>query len=570
MANSRRLSDTRDGMQVDNNGLVMKIESAEPATVHMSDGTIVTQKVKSGGTYGSAWFQSDGLYVNYDGTARKLPITASSATLQLQTGYDNLRTINVSSGALTLNDSSATTTDTLQINRSGASSGDAIEININAVTTGSAIDIRHSAAATGTALNISMTNAVGASAEVLTLAGVRTATGLLITDTSTGSAKKVNITVAGTGSGNVFEITHSAASTGDAIKLDMTSAVGAYALNIAGGNGARTKELVNIVQDGTGNKSALVINSTNTGTKHAIEIIENGINSGDAINVVYSAASTGNALNIDMTSAVAASVLKVTNAGARTVPTVLINDSSTGNTNLFDINMSGVYTGNIFDITFATAAATGNALKIAMGTNISGDAVSMTSAATGVTGHGSLLNLEHTGALVAGAVGVRLHSTGSPSSTSHLFYIKQDTGAGSAGAYGLVIDCSGANVEALHVAAGAVVLDETISVAGFATVTKGLIHGTAALSGAGAVSIVKAVTLYTSTGASEALTLADGTAGQEITVIHDVDGGSGILTPTTKTGYSTITFTNAGDSVKLMFTTTRGWIITASRGVTIG
>lgn len=82
-----------------------------------------------------------------------------------------------------------------------------------------------------------------------------------------------------------------------------------------------------------------------------------------------------------------------------------------------------------------------------------------------------------------------------------------------------------------------------------------------ALSGAGAVNITQAHTDYVSTGGAQALTLADGTAGQTKTICHVTDGGSGVLTPTTKTGFTTITFTNAGDSVTLRFSATGGWYI---------
>lgn len=82
-----------------------------------------------------------------------------------------------------------------------------------------------------------------------------------------------------------------------------------------------------------------------------------------------------------------------------------------------------------------------------------------------------------------------------------------------------------------------------------------------ALSGAGAVDVVSGSTAFTSTGAAQALTLANGTAGQIKTICHVVDGGSGVLTPTTKSGYTTITFTNVGDSVTLQYHTTAGWCI---------
>jgi hypothetical protein len=88
------------------------------------------------------------------------------------------------------------------------------------------------------------------------------------------------------------------------------------------------------------------------------------------------------------------------------------------------------------------------------------------------------------------------------------------------------------------------------------------------LSGAGAVNVTDMMTSLTTTGASQALTLANGTVGQIKVVTHTVDGGSAVLTPTTKIGFSTITFTAVGDAV-IMAYTSAGWAILGSRGVTI-
>lgn len=88
------------------------------------------------------------------------------------------------------------------------------------------------------------------------------------------------------------------------------------------------------------------------------------------------------------------------------------------------------------------------------------------------------------------------------------------------------------------------------------------------LSGAGAVDITNAFTSLTTTGAAQALTLADGSAGEVKVIVHTVDGGSAVLTPTTKIGFSTVTFTAVGDSVMLIYTAA-GWAIIGSRGVTI-
>lgn len=88
------------------------------------------------------------------------------------------------------------------------------------------------------------------------------------------------------------------------------------------------------------------------------------------------------------------------------------------------------------------------------------------------------------------------------------------------------------------------------------------------LTGAGAVSLTTLVTEIVSTGA-DAGTLADGTNGQIKIIVMKTDGGDHTLTPTTKTGFSTIVFNDAGDGCSLVFTTTTGWIVFSNNGCTI-
>lgn len=95
-----------------------------------------------------------------------------------------------------------------------------------------------------------------------------------------------------------------------------------------------------------------------------------------------------------------------------------------------------------------------------------------------------------------------------------------------------------------------------------------VIFSTQSLSGAGAVDVTNTFTSLTTTGASQALTLANGATGEVKVIVHTVDGGSAVLTPTTKIGFSTVTFTAVGDSVMLIYTSA-GWAIIGSRGVTI-
>jgi hypothetical protein len=97
-----------------------------------------------------------------------------------------------------------------------------------------------------------------------------------------------------------------------------------------------------------------------------------------------------------------------------------------------------------------------------------------------------------------------------------------------------------------------------------ATFAGAVVTSSATLSGAGAIPITTSLVKFTSTGGAQALTLANGSDGQRLTIVHDVDGGSAILTPTTKTGFSTVTFTGVGETVSLVYVTTRGWMVTGS------
>ncbi len=86
--------------------------------------------------------------------------------------------------------------------------------------------------------------------------------------------------------------------------------------------------------------------------------------------------------------------------------------------------------------------------------------------------------------------------------------------------------------------------------------------------GPGAVDVTTTTTAFTSTGAADALTLADGTTGQIKTVVYVAEGAggdSGELVPTNRIGYAKITFNDIGDSATLQFVGT-GWAILALYG----
>ncbi len=84
-----------------------------------------------------------------------------------------------------------------------------------------------------------------------------------------------------------------------------------------------------------------------------------------------------------------------------------------------------------------------------------------------------------------------------------------------------------------------------------------------------AIPVTHRIVTKTTGAGAEALTLADGRPGQLLTITLAVDGGGdGTLTPTTKTGFATIVFADAGDTATLQFVdSTVGWIIVGTLGV---
>ena len=81
------------------------------------------------------------------------------------------------------------------------------------------------------------------------------------------------------------------------------------------------------------------------------------------------------------------------------------------------------------------------------------------------------------------------------------------------------------------------------------------------------LTVTGGVVLVTSGTSATNTTVADGVAGQTVHFVFDVKGGSpGVpkFTPTTKSGFTSFSLTDAGDSATLVFTTTRGWVLLSS------
>lgn len=139
---------------------------------------------------------------------------------------------------------------------------------------------------------------------------------------------------------------------------------------------------------------------------------------------------------------------------------------------------------------------------------------------------------------------------GTPSSANLRTAVTDETGTG-----------------ALVFATSPTLVTPTLGVATATSVATGPVFGTIqSLSGAGAVNITTLTTAFTSTATGNALTLADGAAGQLKMIVYVAEaagGDTGVLTPTNLGGFTTITFNAIGDSCLLQFIGTDWWVISA-------
>lgn len=354
-------------------------------------------------------------------------------------------------------------------------SSDLIDIAVTGVSSGNIIDIDIGAAVTGNVIDIDLNAGVGAKAIYIDCgAATRTVPAIDMKFDGDGNVQALNIDATNTGSGNIIDIDVDAVHTGNAIDITYATAAAtgdAIAIttgtNLAGNAlqittaGARTAPVINIVGEGT-----------DAGTDdHIILITQSAILNSNMIQLTYdTAASDGDAIGITMGTNVDGSAIVISGSGSRTGDLIQIDDSSTGNSHTFDINFSGVYTGNCLDVTYASAAATGNAIDLNMGTNVAGIAVDIASAATGVDNKGAAINIAHTGDLVQGATVIRVDSTSNfANADGNMVELIQRTGAGKVGNNVLYISAGGTNVEAIKVDDGKVVFDETLTVTGEST-----------------------------------------------------------------------------------------------------
>jgi hypothetical protein len=207
----------------------------------------------------------------------------------------------------------------------------------------------------------------------------------------------------------------------------------------------------------------------------------------------------------------------------------------------------------------ATSATSGNQLALQQGATTRSITVStlftnatLVTPILGTPQSGSLGNCINL-PIIAGTTGTLSVARGGTGITSF--------GTGVATALGQNVTGSGG----IALATSPTFVTPTLGVATATSVATGPVFGTVqSLSGAGAVNITTLTTAFTSTATGNALTLANGAAGQLKTIVYVAEaagGDTGVLTPANLGGGTTITFNAVGDSVTLQFIGADWWVI---------
>ena len=377
-----------------------------------------------------------------------------------------------------------------------ASTVPVIDIDCAGTGSGHVVDIAFAAAWTGNALEVDMTNAVAAAALNVTLAGARTDSAVEITDASTSNVAAYLHTVNGVRTGACMSFDVDADMTADVMTFLLASqTTGNGAISISEEAGALAGHCIQITKNSTGASVGLDLNWSGAGSGDLIDIDISAAATGRAISIVTSAAFNNDAIFVDLESSNVLAQALVLDCGDRAWTTDQISvttgtaaftgsvihidadGAGTGASNLVELTASAAFAGDAINISMANMALGAQALVAASGLlftspliDLDGSAahiaemIQVTTAGVGAADVPAGILVSGTGDLAAGADLVRLLSTGNISSTSHILAIEQNTGAGSVGAFGLYINTTGANVEALRVDAGTSTFDETVIV----------------------------------------------------------------------------------------------------------
>src|SRR3990167_2575872 len=364
--------------------VVRVFSSDATGNVTRASGATVPTDADKGYAKGCLFTQTDGvvgstLYLN-EGTAASadfnaLPGSGGGGATTLNLAYETGRTIEVDTGAITITDAQTGATDTFDIDKTGTGSGDIF-------------DIKFEDAFTGRGIYFNMDDGITAKAILIDSAGkARTGSDIVFTDDSTGTHSLLDLNKSGAGASVGLDYTDTQAGSSSSFGVKLTTGnsngLSTTGIQIVRGTGARTAPAIDINDDSTGNVALIDID------------LATGVYTGDVINVALgAAATTGYVLNVDLNAGVAygaifldagnavrtVDLIDVTFDGSGNVSLLDVNNTNTGSGNLIDIAVTGVHTGHQIAISHPSAASTGDAVNISMGTNVAGGALVITGA----------------------------------------------------------------------------------------------------------------------------------------------------------------------------------------------
>ncbi len=413
-------------------------------------------------------------------------------------------------------------------------------IQLNATTVGGGIDINAGSGGITIDTTGGLSLDAGAASNFTTSVGAITVNGKLGVDLQYDSVSQANFSADGTltlKANNPYTVTHAANGAADDLTISQTGSFDASLLLTSAGTGS---DAIGLSATGTGGGITISANDTLALTASTVNIARNA----------------ANPVNIGFTNSETNVYGNLTVSGNLLINGTTVTNNATVNTYvdpIFYLN-SGMTGTNTRDIGFVGERGTaGNNVAFIWDEQLDEWAAIETS----LTGLGNVLEdpiikyapLKVGSFSVQGGVGtsVNIDVTGAISLDT------TDT------TNGITIGTVNANVPITIGTTGS-----TVSISG------GVINGTQTITSATslAISLSTLITFFDGSLGAITATLANGTVGQTKILIMTNNTNQASVTPTTKLGFTTITFNGNGDSATLIYTSS-GWVIVNERNTTI-
>jgi hypothetical protein len=294
------------------------------------------------------------------------------------------------------------------------------------------------------------------------------------------------------------------------------------------------------------------------------------------------------ATGISITGAAAAAGVAITAISSGTNENMTIDAKGSGTISLGATSTGAIVLARATGITGAATITSASAASLTVGLNGATNPAFTVDSSTGSQAAGFKVTGAVTGGTVAlvatdsgsntnvtlnakgsGTIGIGTVSTGAVTITPATTITGALTNTGALYANGGVDRSTAAALAIGATNATSVVVTPATTITGALTLTAGIaakviFTGTETIAAGGtttALDLTKTIHNIDADAGGDIFTLADGVAGQTMFIIMKTSTGTATITPATKTGFTSVTFNAAGDSVILQFYTTLGWII---------